>query len=503
MSEPVENLEPPDPTPIPTPLEAAVDPDSCAAWTVTVTPGSATAKVLALLDPTRLSQAGRVDALVGLERLVAWAQAEQTRVLAAMADDRFPGAVAPSLERSWVKEDVRAALGESSLGANARLREAENLVHERPATLAALGQGLIRIGHARAVAEMVCTLDPGAARQVEAAVLPRAEDLDPEAPMPVMASFRRKLRREVAKADPRTAEQKAARAIENRDVWVMPDENAMGLLGARLPAEGAETVYSAVSARADADKTPDDARTKAQRRADALVGICTDYLNRGVKIENDTPGTGSLPRYHGLRPAVQVSVALSTLLGLDEQPGELDGHGPIPAGVARRIAADPSGTWRRLVTDELGRLVDYGRSTYRPPADLAQYVVARDRTCRAPGCNQPAVKADLHHIRPWSQGGETNADGLAAACEHDHYSVHEGGWQIRRLEDGTVEWTSPTGHAYRVPPATYPIDTTTQHTAEGEDQTDHTPGTRGPADDGQGEDQSDHGDEPADDEPPF
>ena len=61
-----------------TPLEAAVYPDSCAAWTVTVTPGSATAKVLALLDPVRMSQAGRVDALVGLERLIACAQAAQT-----------------------------------------------------------------------------------------------------------------------------------------------------------------------------------------------------------------------------------------------------------------------------------------------------------------------------------------------------------------------------------------------------------------------------------------
>jgi len=78
MSEPAEYLEPPDPTPIPTPLEAAVYPDSCAAWTVTVTPGSATAKVLALLDPVRMSQAGRVDALVGLERLIACAQAAQT-----------------------------------------------------------------------------------------------------------------------------------------------------------------------------------------------------------------------------------------------------------------------------------------------------------------------------------------------------------------------------------------------------------------------------------------
>jgi hypothetical protein len=100
-----------------------------------------------------------------------------------------------------------------------------------------------------------------------------------------------------------------------------------------------------------------------------------------------------LPREHGLRPSVQVTVALSTLLGLDEQPGELSGSGPIPAAVARRIAADETGTWRRLLTDERAHLVDYGRTTYRPPKDLAEHVIARDRTCRYPHCNRQAGTA--------------------------------------------------------------------------------------------------------------
>ena len=254
MSESADNPEPPGPTPIPTPLDAALYPDSCAAWTVTVTPGSATAKVLALLDLARMSQAGWVDALVALEKLAAWTAARQLEVLAVMADDRFPDAVAPGLERSWVKEDVRAALGESSLGASNRLRDAAQLVHDLPDTLTALGQGRIGVRQARAVADMVRTLDPEETRAVEAAVLPDAEEAD--AAMPVMASFRRRLRRAVAKADPRTAEQKAAKAVEDRDVWVMPGDNAMAFLGAPLPAEGAETVYTAVSARADADQAP-------------------------------------------------------------------------------------------------------------------------------------------------------------------------------------------------------------------------------------------------------
>jgi hypothetical protein len=261
-----------------------------------------------------------------------------------------------------------------------------------------------------------------------------------------------------------------------------------------LPAEGAATVLAAVQAKAEKIKMAEDLRTKAQRRADGLVQLCADYLTgdtNDVKINMDgstVPARSGrqAPRYHGLKPQIHVSVALSTLLGFDEQPGELDGHGPIPADLVRRLAADPSGTWRRLVTDELGQLVDYGRTTYKPPADLARYVIARDRTCRAPGCERPAAKSDLHHVTPWSEGGRTNADNLVPACERHHYAVHDNGglpanenggtpsnegvaaggvagggsWRVTRADDGAAEWISPTGHTYRVPPATYPIDVT-------------------------------------------
>jgi hypothetical protein len=46
-----------------------------------------------------------------------------------------------------------------------------------------------------------------------------------------------------------------------------------------------------------------------------------------------------------MRPTVNVTVALSTLLGLDAQPGELDGYGPIPAEPALRMAGEQGATW--------------------------------------------------------------------------------------------------------------------------------------------------------------
>jgi hypothetical protein len=49
---------------------------------------------------------------------------------------------------------------------------------------------------------------------------------------------------------------------------------------------------------------------------------------------------------------------------------------------AREIAADRTGTWRRLITDPIfGQVIDYGTMRYRPPKHLTELVIARDGTC--------------------------------------------------------------------------------------------------------------------------
>src|SRR6266542_5750392 len=62
-----------------------------------------------------------------------------------------------------------------------------------------------------------------------------------------------------------------------------------------------------------------------------------------------------------------LSMPATMLMGLTEHSAELAGYGPIPAQVARELAAD--GTWRRLLTDPAtGHLLDYSpdpRTTLR------------------------------------------------------------------------------------------------------------------------------------------
>ncbi|MDT4973711.1 MAG: hypothetical protein QOG22_3854, partial [Pseudonocardiales bacterium] len=259
--------------------------------------------------------------------------------------------------------------------------------------------------------------------------------------------------RAVLTAAPKPAEERHEDALAQRRVVRSPDANGMSWIAMLLPDAGATVVMTAIDALARR-VTSDDPRTADQRRADAAIQLAIDTLHG--------TSSGELPREHGMRPTIQVCVALSTLLGLDEQPGELAGAGPIPASVARKLAADPTGTWRRLVTDPMGRLVDYGRTTYRPPTDLADHVIARDRTCRFPHCQRQACRCELDHIKPWDRNGETNEANLLSVCCRHHHLKHEGGWQPERLDDGSIEWTSPTGHTYLEPAATYPIDKTVE-----------------------------------------
>ena len=67
------------------------------------------------------------------------------------------------------------------------------------------------------------------------------------------------------------------------------------------------------------------------------------------------------------RVGVEVRVALSTLLGHDDHPGEIPGLGPIPATHARAVVADQRrAEWRWAITDAGGRLLFDGITRRRP-----------------------------------------------------------------------------------------------------------------------------------------
>ena len=105
-----------------------------------------------------------------------------------------------------------------------------------------------------------------------------------------------------------------------------------------LDPEAGETLLTALEPLAR-PTVAEDARTAAQRNADALTELARRTLEGG-----------RLPQSGGVRPQVTVTVDLASLLGQPGLPGGEGGWvGPLAAETARRLACDASLT-RVLVT---------------------------------------------------------------------------------------------------------------------------------------------------------
>ncbi|MFJ2661999.1 HNH endonuclease signature motif containing protein [Arthrobacter koreensis] len=153
-----------------------------------------------------------------------------------------------------------------------------------------------------------------------------------------------------------------------------------------------------------------------------------------------------------VRTEVMVLINADTLAGLDENPAELNGYGPISAETARAMILDAL-HWTPLLQDPAtGHILTVGR-TRRIPAGLKRWLQARDGTCRFPGCSVSVTHAEIDHTKPFSHGGPTDHANLEHLCPKHHRFKTLGHWKARQPEPGTIEWNSPTGRMYATDPA--------------------------------------------------
>ena len=123
---------------------------------------------------------------------------------------------------------------------------------------------------------------------------------------------------------------------------------------------------------------------------------------------------------------ILVTVPVTTLLGMDDSPAMLDGLTPIPADLARDLAATSS-VWYRILTDPVcGTHLPARIDTYRPDAQQRMQLRLRHPVCAAPGCTRPTATAaeDDHilehdHERP-QRGGPTSLANLHRLCWQHH-----------------------------------------------------------------------------------
>ena len=423
----------------PSVLDALVFPDETAACLAVAVPQAFLVEALDELRPAVLSADGRIDALVAVERHIGMLQARSAELLSAldlgdMTVDRF------------TRDAVAAALRVPPASMKTRMSVASDLALRLPATLELLRTGEISQRHAFDLAEATRALPAGSVAVVEARVLERA-------PEQTAAQFRASVKRAVLRVSNPAVEAAAhLAAVAERRVILTPVADGMAELWALLPAPDAAQVMAALNARAQETihAIGGDDRTADQRRADALVELADTAL-----------ADPALTRSHGQRPAIQVTIAASTLMGLDDQPAELDGYGPITAVMARRIATDPTATWRRILTDDHGHVLHASSKTYRPTADMISTVIARDQHCTFPGCRRHAQLNDLDHITAWQPGDETTAANLQSLCRRHHRLKHHGTWHVDRNDDtGDTTWTDDHDRIYRSRPPSRPTTAT-------------------------------------------
>ena len=443
---------------------------------------------LASIDPVTLDYAGRVDYLAALEKQTGWLQALMQSAILAVA-----GAEPTRAESLWSgvddaeREEVAAALRLSSGTAQNRIDVARALTSRLSHTCEALANGEISVAHANVIARESATLISNGVsdeilREVEDRAIAHAEFHTP-------AQVANNLRTNIAKMAPEEFQVAAEEAKDTRSVILYPEANGMATLVAFLPAPDAQTIYLAIDKlarlkRAKAIEGNREIRRSRKAassthsalgrgsatapvlgagetfstdedifathhldllRADSLTQLAAQYLSEGDQSFTE----------HGRPVTLNLTLDLPTLLGLAENPGQLSGYGPTSADVARELAADAK--WRRFITDPLtGNLLDYGRESYKPPQALVDFLMARDRTCRFPGCRQSARRSDIDHAQAWDEGGKTDTSNLGVLCRRHHRLKTHGGWALKSFEDGSCEWISPAGKKYFV--GARPID---------------------------------------------
>ena len=323
----------------------------------------------------------------------------------------------------------------SKVTAARRLDAARQLCGALPRTLQALREARLSYYHAAHLAQETFGLPDELAQRVESLALPKALGT-PGRPGEGLAKFRRTVAAAIIEADPGRADDDHDSALADRGVGMWPDGVGTATVRASsLPADKAAvvmTVLRALGAKTGAD----DTRNLDQRLADAFIAVFDDAHARL-----------DLPLQQGRRPVTSLVLDYPTWVGAAEHAGHLDGYGPIPPAMARRIAEDSE--LRRLITDPTtGHLLDASPRTYKPSQQLTEFTIDRFRVCDAPNCNRPARTCDLDHAIPFSQGGTTTRGNVAPECGRDHPSRHDGGWTLRRDPEGTATWTSPRGHTY-------------------------------------------------------
>lgn len=386
------------------------------------------------LDREALTAA--VEVLAAAESAVAAVKARAVRAVQTAGVADADGAADTT---SWLKDRLNLS-GRKAKKQDERARRLGRL----PDTRGALDEGTIGPEHADIIGRAAADGRLGSFGETEGQLLEAAADKTPD-------QLRAEVKRREQEADESSLvdDENQAHAFRWATAGPDGDDGSWKLFAGLAPVDGeiVDTALQAYTTQDPKDTPKGLRRTPKQKRADALVDMARAALRAA-----EAPTSG------GVRPHVSVLVDYDDLIA--ETGGTATtGSGQIISGeAARRLACDAG--LRRIVTKGGSQVLDVGRATRHWSSAQRAAVVARDQTCRWPGCDRPAGWCIVHHATFWTiQAGITAVSNGVLLCPHHHRRVHEEHWTLNFDSDtGRVEVISPTGRIRRTshPPGSGP-----------------------------------------------
>jgi Domain of unknown function (DUF222) len=379
-----------------------------------------------------------VELIAELERVKSAAAAEQARAAVALyelrrADEAAAGV--PTARRCrGVASEVALARRDSPARGGRHLGLARALVCEMPHTLAALECGALSEWRATLIVKQSAYLDVEDRRRLDGEMCADVASLEGKGDARIEAEAKAIAYR----LDAQAVVDRAAKAESDRTVTIRPAPDTMAYVTVLLPVAKGVGAYAALKRAAD---TTFDDRSRGQVMADVFFERVT---GQRAEVADGV--------------AVNLVIADETLLGGDNGAAVVEGYGPVPAAVARRLVdralSDTRSrcTLRRLYRHpKSGALVAMESRARLFPRGLARFIDLRDRTCRTPYCDAPIRHHD--HAQPHRDGGPTSAENGLGECERCNYAKESPGWQVTAGTDEsgmhTADFVTPTGTRYR------------------------------------------------------
>lgn len=360
-------------------------------------------RILEQVDPVG---SGRDRLALEIEELTRIERHAAERRLACIAElaEIDDGGVEPA-------DAVRARTKCSRRSAEQATKTAAQLA-KMPELRGALERGEISEAHADAAADAAARTSPEEVdAQLVGAAKARPADL-----------FRRDSREWAGRKE--SDEDKVARherQRRDRSASVFTVEGEMTILHARFDPVTGKAIEKAIDQEVDRlwradggrDGSPNEIRTPAQRRADAVENV---MLRSGAAITRPHPKYLAVLRVDADRCRTDDPTGVAEFV---------DGT-PIPQHVLERLACESAFVGAVYGAD--GAVLWQGREKRLATDEQWVALIERDGGCFC--CGADPSHCEAHHLTPWEPIGTTDIDELLLVCTRTHHLVHDHGYRI-------------------------------------------------------------------------